>query len=579
MDNLPTAKVVKLPDLQEKEDIYDWLKAGHTMEEITELPLLDKIEYSNSSEKYEQQQEGKPEKTSNHETQSEILLRLVEENEAVVFHDSSNDCYISLAINGHRELYEIRSENCRLWLSKLFYDHTRKPIKKEYLIQAIDVLFAKAFFDSGESISLYERVAKKGNDFWYDLTNNDWQAVKITAEGWRIENNPPLLFRRYRHQKPQTCPSVNGDILKLLKFINIKKRKTLFLCWVVSCFIPDIPHAMPVIHGEKGAAKTTACVLLKKLIDPSSLETLTLTNSSDALRVNLQQHWFLPFDNVSHIGEETSDTLCRAITGGGIQVRRLYTDSEDCIFTFRKCLAINGINNVAGRPDLLDRAILIELSRISEDERQELSIILNEFEKDLPQILGGIFDILSKAMAIYPTVKLDKLPRMADFAKWCYAIAEAMGYGGQVFIDEYACNQEYQNMELLNSNTVAILVIEFMKDLPEWSGQMSELYDALATLAEKIGISKKSKGFPSQPNVLSRWLNGLRSNLSAIGITYEHEAKYKGSYIRIKNDKSSPLPPYSPVIQQSSVLSEYNHTSVDILYGDEADDNEDDVIF
>lgn len=32
-DNLPEAKVVLLPNLREKEDIYDWLKAGHTMNE------------------------------------------------------------------------------------------------------------------------------------------------------------------------------------------------------------------------------------------------------------------------------------------------------------------------------------------------------------------------------------------------------------------------------------------------------------------------------------------------------------------------------------------------------------------
>lgn len=49
--------------------------------------------------------------------------------------------------------------------------------------------------------------------------------------------------------------------------------------------------------------------LLKKLIDPSALETLTIPKTSRSLAVNLQQHWFLPFDNVSRIDEETSDTL------------------------------------------------------------------------------------------------------------------------------------------------------------------------------------------------------------------------------------------------------------------------------
>ena len=42
--------------------------------------------------------------------------------------------------------------------------------------------------------------------FYYDLTNSNWSAVKITPEGWSIENNPPILFRRYSNQLPQVNP-------------------------------------------------------------------------------------------------------------------------------------------------------------------------------------------------------------------------------------------------------------------------------------------------------------------------------------------------------------------------------------
>ena len=220
---------------------------------------------------------------------------------------------------------------------------------------------------------------------------------------------------------------------------------------------------MPIFFGEKGAAKTTACTLLKKLIDPSALETLTIQRNPRSLAVNLQQHWFLPFDNVSRIDEETSDTLCRAITGGGIQQRKLFTDSDDYIFTFQKCLALNGINNVANRPDLLDRAILIELCRIKESNRRELTDLMADFEKDLPCILGGIFDTLSKAMRIYPTVKLDKLPRMADFARWGYAVGEALGGLGSEFLEQYHANQGKRNIEILNADIVATLAVAFME--------------------------------------------------------------------------------------------------------------------
>jgi hypothetical protein len=115
----------------------------------------------------------------------------------------------------------------------------------------------------------------------------------------------------------------------------------------VSCFVPNIPHTIIIIHGEKGAAKSTVSAMTKSLIDPSALDTLTLTNDHRSLVVSLQQHWYLPFDNVSYISEDMSDMLCRASTGGAIQQRKLNTNAEDTLFIFRKCIAFNGIHNVA----------------------------------------------------------------------------------------------------------------------------------------------------------------------------------------------------------------------------------------
>lgn len=403
---------------------------------------------------------------------------------------------------------------------------------------------AKAIFESENAIPLETRVAQFDSALWYNLSNSDWSAVKITNDGWKIVDNPPILFKRYRHQNCQFEPSTDGDIKRVLKYINLQENHTMFLCWLVCCFVPNIPHAMPIFFGEKGAAKTTACTLLKKLIDPSALETLTIPKTSRSLAVNLQQHWFLPFDNVSRIDEETSDTLCRAITGGGIQQRKLFTDADDYIFTFQKCLALNGINNIANRPDLLDRAILIELCRIDESNRRELSELMADFEKDLPCILGGIFDTLSKAINLYPTVKLDTLPRMADFARWGYAVGEALGGLGNEFLEQYNANQGKRNIEVLNTDIVATLVVAFMKDKAEWTGLISELYNQLSAMAPQYGINSKGKEFPTVPNVLSRRLNGLKSNLQEAGISFKTAAKMNGTEIVLTNEKIPQLSSY-----------------------------------
>ena len=310
------------------------------------------------------------------------------------------------------------------------------------------------------------------------------------------------------------------------------------MCFAVVCVGV---HRAYHTQGEKGVAKSTTCAFLKSLIDPSATGNLFLSSDQRTLLVNLQQHWFLPFDNVSKVNDHTSDELCRAITGSGNQQRKLHTNDGDVIFKFRRCLAINGISNTVTRPDLLDRSILIEMERLSPDARRAESEIGASFERDRAEIMGGIFDTLSKAMAIFPTVELDQLPRMADFAQWGYAIGEALGGLGREFLDQYMDNIQKQNTEAVHSDPVATLIVALMDGRKEWSGLVSELLIELRTMAALYGISVGSADFPKQPNGLSRRMSSLTSNLETFGIHYKNAGHQRhGTVVSLKRDLSSP---------------------------------------
>lgn len=571
-ENIPAAKIIKLPDLKEKEDIYDWLKMNHKVEELDNLPSFQKSE-TESNCKDNTIAKCEPSSTMTKATQVETILQLLENNGCSVFCDENENVFLVDESSGSKKTFLIESEKSVTFLNYLYYSYSKTSAKKENVLQAIEILKGKALYENPKNMAVHIRVAKYNDCLWYDLGNERNEAVVITDCGWEVVKNPPVLFISHKHQKPQCYPDKNGDVRKVLNYINIKKDQTLFLCWLISCFIPEIPHVMPIFFGEKGAAKTTTCELLKNIIDPSVLKTLSIENR-DSLMVSLNQHWFLPFDNVSRLSVDMSDIMCRAITGGGVQKRKLYTDSGDCIYTFKRCLAINGINNVVDRPDLLDRSILIELCRISEWERRELLEIEKNFQKDLPSILGGIFNVLSKAMKIYPTVNLKRLPRMADFARWGYAIGEALGGLGNEFLEEYNRNQESHNIEVLNSDVVATLIVEFMKDKAEWTGLISQLHGELSQAAPQCGINCRGKDFPSQPNVLSRRLGNLKSNLSIAGISFTMKSTMYGKEITIYNEKYnekiSPLPSYS------SLRIEYE--SLDELHSEENEENNDEDI-
>lgn len=531
--HLPWAVIKELPDLEEKEDIYDWLQKGHSMDEISSLP-----EYI--PKKTDRTSEDKP-------TQSETLMEFVKEENLEFFLDDSNEPYVAFYRKGHREIHKIDSKSFSSWLKALYYDNTKRTIRADNLLQVVDILGFQAQ-DTNKKIKLFNRVARDENSFWYDMTDERYSAIKISTDGWDVVNIPPILFERQRHQEPQVLPQQSGDIHKIFEYVNVAKFKKLFLCWLVSCFVPDIPHPMPIIYGQKGAAKSTTCELLKKIIDPSVMDTLSLSKDDKSLFVNLQSHYYLPFDNVSNITGDISDILCRAITGGAVQQRRFYTNGEDYIFKFKRCLTLNGIHNVANRSDLLDRSIMLELERIPEDRRREQQEVYSSFEEDRPYILGAILDVLSKAMQIYPTVKLNKMPRMADFCRWGYAIGEAIGGFGDEFLKEYYDNRTVQNKEAVEGDVVGTLIFEFMREKYEWTGRISELLERLREEAPKHGMDSRDRGIPQRPNVLSHRVKEVKSNLEEMGISYEFVPKSDATYIYLKNNNNlSELPPYSEI--------------------------------
>lgn len=533
------SKIICLPEKEKGYDIADWLSDGKTMEEVMQLPLWEENDGEQVEEKHSKR------KTKEKGTDVDTLLDILQSFKIDLYLNQVNAVYAVIPNEEHMETWQIKSSAFSEWLQGVFYKEEKRPIKADGIKQVIDILSARAKFETRKQIELYNRVASHEKGIWYDLSNEKWQAIRITVDGWSVENNPPILFERFNHQNGQVLPKENGDINKIFDYINLKEDHVLFLCWMVSCFVPEIPHAISIIYGEKGAAKSTACEILKMLIDPSVLEHMTLENDQRTLVINLTNHWYLPFDNVSAISSSTSDMLCRAVTGGGVQQRKLCTNAEDYVFKFKRCLSINGINNVATRADLLDRSILFELKRISGKDRKEIREVYENFEKDRESILGGIFDVLSKAMRLYDSVKLESLPRMADFARWGYAIGEALGGYGTEFLDEYKKNQQSRNYEIINLDIVGWLIVQFMEERECWSGYAQELFNQLKEIAERNGIDFRSSEMPKQPNGLTRRMGAIKSNLEDVGISYVKKMDAKGTRIDIKNSNISPLPPYA----------------------------------
>lgn len=208
----------------------------------------------------------------------------------------------------------------------------------------------------------------------------------VTERGWDIEYGQ-IVFTRYSNQIPQVYPSkeyppkIFDTFIALLNVKDSEDNKLLFKVYVVSLFYPDIQHPALMLYGEKGTAKSTLMELIKILVDPSVIRTLAFSRNIESMVQKLAHNYICYFDNVSKISEAISDILCRAVTGSGFSKRELFTDDDDVIYNFKRCIGINGINLGATKSDLIDRGIIIEHTPIPKDRKRLLKEIWQKFIK------------------------------------------------------------------------------------------------------------------------------------------------------------------------------------------------------
>lgn len=279
-----------------------------------------------------------------------------------------------------------------------------------------------------------------------------------------------------------------------------------------------------MLHGPAGAAKSTKEEIIKSLADPSSVLTFSLPKDISELIQQLDHNRIVYYDNLSKIPDWISDQLCRASTGGGASKRLLYSNDEDKIYNYKRCVGFNGVNLAATKPDLLDRGLIVKFERVDDSVKKLDRDIWAEFEEMAPQVLGYIFDILVKFLAMRQnqktTIKFKKLPRMADFAEAAEMISRCMGNKDNEFMDAYYENIGLQTEEALETSLEASAILTFMKDKKsKWTGTATNLLECLDQIVgEKIC---KNKDWPKFPNTLSRRINEVKINLREVGIFIE----------------------------------------------------------
>jgi len=469
------------------------------------------------------------------ESQATKLVTLAEVSCRELWHTSDDVAYATMigTVTGksHLEHHRIRSKAFRQWLAKEYYHAFKSAANSEAIQSALNVLEGMALFARpedhkakypgqpcpGREHPAHVRLAEQAGVLYVDLCDEEWRVVIVGPAGWRVGDDQLVRFRRAKGMLPLPVPISGGSVNEIRPFVNVTDEDwPLLLGWLLTAMRPRGPYPVLCLHGEQGSAKSTTARVLRALTDPSSAPLRTEPKEPRDLMIAASNSAVLAFDNLSRVPAWLSDALCRLSTGGGFSTRELYTDGEEVIFDAMRPVILTGIEELATRSDLLDRAVLLTLPTIPEDRRLPEAEFWAAFNSVAPSILGALLTAVSDALRNLPTMKLPRLPRMADFALWATAGERALGLADGAFLAAYQGNRQGANELAIECSPVAGALLGLFESSPTWTGTASDLLGALEEKADER--TRRQPGWPKGPRALAGIIKRLAPNLRRMGI-------------------------------------------------------------
>jgi hypothetical protein len=419
--------------------------------------------------------------------------------------------------------FPLASRAFRQRLAHSFYAAKGRVPSGEALRAALDTLAGKALFE-GPSLPVRVRLTEQDGAIYLDLGHEDWAAVRITAEGWDVLTSYPVRFKHPRGMLPLPLPKKGGGLHALRDLVNVASDTDwrLLVGWLLAAFRPTGPYPVLILTGEQGAAKSTTARLLRSLIDPNVAPLRSEPRDGRDLVIAANNGWVLALDNLSYLPAWLSDCLCRLATGGGFATRELYTDSDEVLFDSQRPIILTSIEDVADRGDLLDRALIVRLPAIPEEKRRPESEFWAAADLARPAILGALLDAVAAGLRNRPNVRLDRLPRMADFASWVTACEPGLDWPARSFLAAYHGNVAEANELALDATPIWPPLRQLVETRGPWEGTAADL---LAELAQLAGLTrdgaKPPAGWPKKPNALTGRLRRLAPNIRRAGVAVD----------------------------------------------------------
>jgi hypothetical protein len=519
--------------------------------------------------------------------QRDRLIEIAVTSGITYWHDADGNAFATIPRDGRIERYRVRSAPFKRLLRRLYGEAfpniaaTKKAggtvpggVSDTAMNETLPTLEALA--QTGPTREPAVRV-HPGDDgsVWLDLCDETWRLLKITAAGWEIVDAADVPLIRTNGMRALPVPVYDPDALaKLRALLNLNPAADaanavvtradasfkLIVSFMVAVLYPHGPYPILSVNGEHGSAKSTTCRVVRMCTDPNKAPLRSVPRNPDDLFVTAQHSRLLPLDNVSHLFPELADVLCGIATGSGKGARQLYSDGDESILGACNPIIVNGIEGLLTRADLADRCLSVMLMEISDWVRRDEAEMKEAIAAAAPGILALLLDAMVTAIRGLPTLKLARLPRMADFTKLACAAAPAFGWTADEVFKVIMENREVAVEAVMAADLVATAVLAFLLQRQAAAKDTDGSYLWIGSATELLGILKdfvppeaiRSKAWPKTSQHLSGRLRraapGLRTYGFAImtGKGTDKNRKIAFRAFSTMEDKGNSASPASP---------------------------------
>ena len=462
------------------------------------------------------------------QSQRERIIDSVQDAEVTFWRDADGNAFATVPYQEQKRRYRVRSRAFALMVRSLYgaaNPVTGKNGARPGSVSDAAMNDALAAFEAmaltGEVRTPEVRCMLHASAVWLDLGDDGWRVVRVSPEGWRIVDAADVSLIRPNGTRALPTPGRDPDALaKLRRLLNVANDADfrLIVAWLIAALHPSGPYVVLAVDGEQGSAKSTFCRMLRRLVDPNKAELRAPPRCEDDLLIAAQNGRVVALDNVSFIEPWLADAICRLATGAGLGKRQLYSDGDEVLVCIARPVLLNGIPSLLARGDLADRAVALTLMPIADDLRRPEADMRRDFEAAASGVLALLLDGLAMALRRLPDLRLDRLPRMADFARLACAAAPAFGWTEAEMLAAIERNREGATVAVIESDPLAeaVQAIAIERGASGWKGTATQL---LADVNQRVPLEvQRERGWPKDSTRLSGRLRRVAPALRRAGV-------------------------------------------------------------